>query len=196
MFQVEANFPRWTDFRLRTMGYVQTCVLSNIFLRTSKDQSKKTSLPDSWTPGNVFLSHQSVRSCALILNLNAHSRAPEFRYRNTPPAPYEGMQLERHVHNPQTPQALQKQLQTDQNHVKAESEQRSIKCRHTFTDAEVGVLLQNVNVSIVLHYGYIQAIEFSAYSFIHLHFLCCAVLLFLGLRRFRSALEPQRRCRH
>ena len=34
-----------------------------------------------------------VRSCALILKLNARSRAPEFSYRNAPPAPYKGMQL-------------------------------------------------------------------------------------------------------
>ena len=35
------------------------------------------------------------------------------RYRNTPPAPYKGMQLKRRVHNRQTPQATRKQLQTD-----------------------------------------------------------------------------------
>ena len=92
-------------------------------------QPKKRSPPDSWTPGNVFVNGQSVRSCALILKLNVRSRAPEFSYRNAPPAPYKGMQLKRRVHNPQTPQATRKQLQTDQNHVKAESEHRSSKRR-------------------------------------------------------------------
>ena len=66
------------------------------------------------------------------------------------------MQLKRRVHNPQTPQATRKQLQTGQNHVKAESEHRLSKRRPNFTvGAEVEVLLQNVDVSIQFHYGYI-----------------------------------------
>ena len=65
-------------------------------------QPKKRSPPDSWTPGDVFLNRQSVHNCALILKLNKRSCAPEFSYRNAPPAPYKGMQLKRRVHNPQT----------------------------------------------------------------------------------------------
>ena len=90
--------------------------------------------------------------------MKALSHAPELAYRNAPPAPYKGMQLQC-VH---TPQATRKQLQTDQNHVKAESEHRSSKRRPNFTGAEVEVLLQNVDVSILFHYVYIHAIEFSA----------------------------------
>ena len=56
-------------------------------------QPKKRSPPDSWTPGDVFLNRQSVHNCALILKLNKRSCAPEFSYRNAPPAPYKGMQL-------------------------------------------------------------------------------------------------------
>ena len=54
--------------------------------------------------------------------------------------------------------------ETDQNHVKASTG----KPRPNFTSAEVEVLLQNVDVSILFHYGYIHAIEFSAYLFIYL----------------------------
>ena len=109
------------------------------------------------------------------------SHAPEFSYRNAPPAPSKGMQLKRCVHNPQTPQATRKQLQTDQNHVKAESEHRSSKRRHNFTGAEVEVLLQNVDVSILFHYSYINVIEFSAYLFIHLHLQCSCTFTFSHL---------------
>ena len=38
------------------------------------------------------------------------------------------------------------------------------KRRPNFTGAEVEVLSQNVDVSILFHYGYIHAIEFRAYS--------------------------------
>ena len=55
------------------------------------------------------------------------------------------------------------------------------KRRSNFTGAEVQVLLQNVDVSILFHYGYIIVIEFSAYLFIHLHLQCLrrVVLLFI-----------------
>ena len=56
--------------------------------------------------------------------------------------------------------------ETDQNHVKATTPVNP----PNFTGAEVEVLLQNVDVSILFHYyGYIHAIEFSAYLFIHCH---------------------------
>ena len=71
------------------------------------------------------------------------------------------------MQNTQNPQASRKQLETDQNHVKAESEHWSSKRRPNFTGAEVEVLLQNVDVSILFHYGYIHAIEFSAYLIIY-----------------------------
>ena len=147
-------------------------------------QPKKRSPPDSWTPGDVFLNRQSVHNCALILKLNKRSCAPEFSYRNAPPAPYKGMQLKRRVHNPQTPQATRKQLQTDQNHVKASTG----KPRPNFTGAEVEVLLQNVDVSILFHYGYIHAIEFSAYLFIQLH-LQCSCSAFIYFRTSRCLVE-------
>ena len=41
------------------------------------------------------------------------------------------------------------------------------KHRPNFTGAEVEALLQNVDVSILFHYGYVHAIEFSAYLFIY-----------------------------
>ena len=44
------------------------------------------------------------------------------------------------------------------------------KRRSNLTGAEVEVLLQDVDVSILFHYGYINAIEFSAYLFISLTF--------------------------
>src|SRR4029434_3631138 len=46
------------------------------------------------------------------------------------------------------------------------------KPRPNFTRAEVEVLLQNVDMSILFHSGYIHAIEFSGYLFIHCHFQC------------------------
>ena len=72
-------------------------------------------------PAEVF---SAVLPRMRILKLNVRSRTPGFAYIHTLPAPYKGMQLKRRVHNPQTPQATRKQLQTDQNHVKAESEHR------------------------------------------------------------------------
>src|SRR4029434_10214010 len=56
--------------------------------------------------------------------------------------------------------------------VKVESEHRSSKRRSNFTGAEVEVLLQNVDVSILFHCGYINAIELSANLLIHLHLQC------------------------
>ena len=74
------------------------CLLKYLLMNFEKKQPKKTSPPDSWSPGNVL----NRQSCALILKLNMRSRAPAFSYRNAPPAPYKGMQLKRRVHNPQT----------------------------------------------------------------------------------------------
>ena len=55
---------------------------------------------------------------------------------------------------------------------------QSSKRKSNFTGAEVEVLLQDVDVSILFHYGYINTIEFSAYLFIHLHLQCsCRVVL-------------------
>ena len=67
------------------------------------------------------------------------------------------------------------------SHVKAESEHRSSKRRSNFTGAEVEVaywLLQDVDVSILFHYGYFNVIEFSAYLFIHLHLQCSCTFTF------------------
>src|SRR4029434_10727664 len=125
-----------------------------------------------------------------FFKLNVRSRSPGFAYIHAPPAPYKGMQLKRRVHNPQTPQATRKQLQTDQNHVKAESEHRSSKCRPNFTGAEVKVLFQNVDVSILFHYGYIHEIEFSAYLFIHCH-LQCSCSAFIYVRTSRCLVESR-----
>ena len=54
------------------------------------------------------------------------------------------------------------------------------KRRSNLTGAEVEVLLQDVDVSILFHYGYINAIEFSALFdlSIHLHLQCsCSAFL-------------------
>src|SRR4029434_10457385 len=58
--------------------------------------------------------------------------------------------------------------ETDQNNFKASTG----KPRPNFTRAEVEVLVQNVDMSILFHYGYIHATEFSAYLFIHCHLQC------------------------
>src|SRR4029434_102982 len=71
------------------------------------------------------------------------------------------------------------------SHVKAESEHRSSK---RSTSAEVEVLLQDENVSFLFHYGYINAIEFSAYLFIHLH-LQCSCSPFIYFRTSRCLVE-------
>src|SRR4029434_4226484 len=65
--------------------------------------------------------------------------------------------------------------ETDQNHFKASTG----KPRPNFTGAEVEVLLQNVDVSILFHYGYIPAIEFSAYLFIHCNLQCSCTFTFI-----------------
>ena len=46
------------------------------------------------------------------------------------------------------------------------------------------VYLQNIDVSILFHYGYIHAIEFSAYLFIHCH-LQCSYSAFIYVRTSR-----------
>ena len=141
------------------------------------------------------------------------------------------MQLQRHVQNTQNPRATRKQLETDQNHVKAESEHQSVmlcsawwvlrelywsdfqhvtitstacmpsafwvmqftysahntrssKHRPNFTGAEVEVPLQNIDVSILFHYGYIHAIKFSPYLFIHCHLQClCSAFIYFRTSR-------------
>src|SRR4029434_8616780 len=70
--------------------------------------------------------------------------------------------------------------ETDQNHFKASTG----KPRPNFTRAEVEVLLQNVDMSILFHYVYIHAIEFSAYLCIHLH-LQCSYSAFIYVRTSR-----------
>ena len=49
-----------------------------------------------------------------------------------------------------------------------------------FTGAEVDVLLQNVDVSILFHYGYIHVIEFSAYLFTAICSVRVVLLFILG----------------
>ena len=46
------------------------------------------------------------------------------------------------------------------------------KCRPNFTGVEVKVLLQNVDVSILFHYGYAHVTEFCDYLFFHCHLQC------------------------
>ena len=55
------------------------------------------------------------------------------------------------------------------------------KRRSNLTGAEVEVLLQDVDVSILFHYGYINAIEFSACLFIHLYLQCSCTFTFSHL---------------
>src|SRR4029434_6853684 len=58
------------------------------------------------------------------------------------------------------------------------------KPRPNSTGAEVEVLLENVDVSIQFHYGYIHAIEFSAYLFIHCHLQCsCRAFIYFWTSR-------------
>ena len=73
------------------------------------------------------------------------------------------------------------------SHVKAEIGHQSTKRRSNFTGAEVEVLLQDVDVFILFHYGYINAIEFSAYLFIHL--LQCSCSPFIYFRTSRCLVE-------
>lgn len=74
------------------------------------------------------------------------------------------------------------------SHVKAESGHRSSKRRSNFNGAEVEVLLQDVDFSILFQYGYINVIEFSAYLFIHLH-LQCSCSAFIYFRTSRCLIE-------
>ena len=67
-------------------------------------------------------------------------------------------------------------LHTDQNHLKAESEHKSSKCKPNFTGAEVEVLLQNVGVSILFHYGYIHRLSLVL---IYLFTAICSVRIVL-----------------
>ena len=60
----------------------------------------------------------------------------------------------------------------------SKSEASHVKAESNFTGAEVEVLLQDEDVSILLHYGYINAIEFSADIFIHLHLQCSCTFTF------------------
>src|SRR4029434_5795568 len=60
---------------------------------------------------------------------------------------------------PNPRKATRKQRESD-SHVKAESEHRSSKRRPIFTGAEVEVLLQNVDVSILFYYRSIPGTEF------------------------------------
>src|SRR4029434_3376514 len=82
-------------------------------------------------------------------------------------------------------------IHTKASHVKEESKHRSSKPRSNFTGAEVEVLLQDVDVSILFHYGYINAIELSAYLFIHLHLQCSCTFTLSFSRHFC----PKRRTR-
>ena len=50
--------------------------------------------------------------------------------------------------------------------------------------AKINTAVQDVDVSILFHYGYIQAIEFSAYLFIHCH-LQCSYSAFIYVRTSR-----------
>ena len=120
-----------------------------------------------------------------ILKLKACSRAPGFAY--IPPRQH----LIR-AHNRSDVCCRNRPNPRESNskasHVKAESEHRSSKRRSNFTGAEVEVLLQDVDVSILFHYGYINAIEFSAYLFIHLH-LQCSCSPFIYFRTSRCLVE-------
>ena len=110
----------------------------------------------------------------IFLKLKARSRAPELAY--TP------RQLLTRARNRSDVCCRNRPNPRESNskasHVKVESGHRSSKQRSNFTGAEVEVLLQDVDVSILFHYGYIDTIEFSAYLFIHLHLQCsCRVVL-------------------
>ena len=82
------------------------------------------------------------------------------------------MQLKRLVHNPQATRKIE---------IMSKRKASTGKPRPNFTGAEVEVLLQNVDVSILFHYSYINVIEFSAYLFIHLHLQCSCTFTFSHL---------------
>src|SRR4029434_2745781 len=89
--------------------------------------------------------------------------------KNAPPAPYNGMCT------------LHRQRENNFRLIKIMSKRKAntSKRRPNFTGEEMEVLLQNVDVSILFHYGYIYAIEFSAYLFIYLFTAICSVRIVL-----------------
>src|SRR4029434_8905318 len=118
-----------------------------------------------------------------ILKLKARSRAPDLQT-------YTPCQLLIRARNSSDVCSRNRPNPRESNskvsHVKAESGHRSSKRRSNFPGAEV--LLQDVDVSILFHYGYINAIEFSAYLFIHLH-LQCSCRAFIYFRTSRCLVE-------
>src|SRR4029434_9561328 len=102
------------SLQLLSMGLILEHFLKFLlkcFLRTSEDQ-RKTNVRKG-----LRLIHERLKMCSYaakvfsavlhrmrILKLKVRSRAPGFAYIHAVPAPYKGMQLKRHVHNPQTPQ--------------------------------------------------------------------------------------------
>src|SRR4029434_5054460 len=122
----------------------------------------------------MYAHSKVVHFCAVLprmrnLKLNAHSRAPEFAYIHA------SQLLIRARNHSDVCSRIRPDPRVSNSYairVKAESEHRSSKRRSNFTGAEVEVLLQDVDMSILFHYGYINAIEFSANLFIHLHLQC------------------------
>ena len=102
--------------------------------------------------------------------MKARSRAPGFAYINAP------RQLLIRARNRSDVCSRNRWYPREGNSkaspVKAESKHWSSKRNSNFTGAELEVLLQDEDVSILFHYGYINAIEFSANLFIHLHLQC------------------------
>ena len=127
----------------------------NTFLRTSEKQRKKNisaGFMNAWkcvitqqkcselcSPGRGFLNKKRV-----LVHLNLHTYTPRqllIRARNRSDV------CSRNRPNP-------RESNSKASHVKAESEHRSSKRRSNFTGAEVEVLLQDEDVSILFHYGY------------------------------------------
>src|SRR4029434_10393186 len=138
----------------------------------------------------MYAHSKVVHFCAVLprmrnLKLNAHSRAPEFAY-------IHASQLHISARNRcdvcSGNRPNSRKGNSKASHVKAESEHRWSKRRSNFTGAEVKVLLQDVDVSILFHNGYINAIKFSAYLFIHLH-LQCSCSPFIYFRTSRCLVE-------
>ena len=146
--------------------------LLKCFLRASeKQRKKKTSdkFMNAWkcVPTQQKCSELNWKRVLVLLNLHTYTpRQLLIRARNRSDV------CSQNRENPR--ESISKATQsTVMSKLKANSGGTQVcKCRPNFTVAEVEVLSQNIDVSILSHYGYIYAIEFSAYLFIHLYLQC------------------------
>src|SRR4029434_5414179 len=125
-----------------------------------------------------------------ILKLNARSRTPGFAYIHAPPALNCSDVCSQNRQNPRESNSKATQSTVMSKRTANPGGAQVSKRRPNFTGAEVEVLLQNVDVSLLFHYGYIHAIELSAYLFIHCH-LQCSCSAFIYFKTTRLVLVPE-----